>query len=150
MKEIKDDINRWGNIPHSWKGRMNIVKMTILPFNLQIQCNPYQITNGIFHRTRTKNFIIHIETLLLLLLSHFSHVQLYAIPEMAAHQAPPSLGFSRKEHWSGLPDILKTPNSQSSLQKEEWSWRNQTFLTSDYTTKLQSSRQYGTDTKTEI
>ena len=24
--------------------------------NLQIQCNPYQITNGIFHRTRTKNF----------------------------------------------------------------------------------------------
>ena len=24
--------------------------------NLQIQCDPYQITNGIFHRTRTKNF----------------------------------------------------------------------------------------------
>ena len=24
--------------------------------NLQIQCNPYQVTNGIFHRTRTKNF----------------------------------------------------------------------------------------------
>ena len=30
--------------------------------NLQIQCNPYQITNGIFHRTRTKYFIIHMET----------------------------------------------------------------------------------------
>ena len=30
--------------------------------NLQIQCNSYQITNGIFHRTRTKNFSIHIET----------------------------------------------------------------------------------------
>ena len=30
--------------------------------NLQIQCNPYQIINGIFHRTRTKNFIIHMET----------------------------------------------------------------------------------------
>ena len=30
--------------------------------NLQIQCNPYQITNGIFHRTRTKSFTIHIET----------------------------------------------------------------------------------------
>ena len=27
--------------------------------NLQTQCNPYQITNGIFHRTRTKNFTIH-------------------------------------------------------------------------------------------
>ena len=41
--------------------------------------------------------------LLLLLLSHFSHVRLCATPETAAHQAPPSLGFSRKEHWSGLP-----------------------------------------------
>ena len=30
--------------------------------NLQIQCNPYQITNDIFHRTRTKNFTIHMET----------------------------------------------------------------------------------------
>ena len=50
--------------------------------NLQIQCNPYQITNGIFHRTRTKNLAIHMET-------------------------------------------QKTPNSQSSLEKEEWSWRNQ-------------------------
>jgi len=41
--------------------------------------------------------------LLLLLLSHFSRVQLCATPETAAHQAPPSLGFSRQEHWSGLP-----------------------------------------------
>ena len=30
--------------------------------NLQIQWNPYQITNGTFHRTRTKNFTIHMET----------------------------------------------------------------------------------------
>ena len=50
--------------------------------NLQIQCNPYQITNGIFHKTRTKNFTIHMET-------------------------------------------QKTLNSQSSIEKEEWSWRNQ-------------------------
>ena len=41
--------------------------------------------------------------LLLLLLSRFSHVRLCAIPKMAAHQACPSLGFSRQEHWSGLP-----------------------------------------------
>ena len=41
--------------------------------------------------------------LLLLLLSRFSHVRLCETPEMAAHQAPPSLGFFRQEHWSGLP-----------------------------------------------
>ena len=50
--------------------------------NLQIQYSPYQITNGIFHRTWIKNFTIHMET-------------------------------------------QKTRNSQSSLMKEEWSWRNQ-------------------------
>ena len=43
------------------------------------------------------------DTLLLLLLSRFSRVRLCATPETAAHQAPPSLGFSRQEHWSGLP-----------------------------------------------
>ena len=31
MKEIKDDINRWRNTPCSWIGRINTVKMTILP-----------------------------------------------------------------------------------------------------------------------
>ena len=30
MKEIKEDTNRWRNIPCSWIGRINIVKMTIL------------------------------------------------------------------------------------------------------------------------
>ena len=40
--------------------------------------------------------------ILLLLLSHFSRVQLCVTPQTAAHQAPPSLGFSRQEHWSGL------------------------------------------------
>ena len=43
------------------------------------------------------------DRLLLLLLSHFSRVRLCATPQMAAHQAPLSLGFSRQEHWSGLP-----------------------------------------------
>ena len=39
--------------------------------------------------------------LLLLLLSRFSRVRLCATPQMAAHQAPPSMGFSRQEYWSG-------------------------------------------------
>ena len=41
--------------------------------------------------------------LLLLLLSRFNCVRLCVTPDTAAHQAPPSLGFSRQEHWSGLP-----------------------------------------------
>ena len=52
------------------------------------------------------------ESLLLLLLSHFSRVRLFATPETAAHQAPPSLGFSRQEHWSGLPFPSPTRESE--------------------------------------
>ena len=52
--------------------------------NLQIQCNPYQITVGIFHRIRTKNFTIHMET-------------------------------------------QNTLNSQSSLEKDVWSWSNRLY-----------------------
>ena len=82
MKEVKDDINSWGNIPCSWVGRINIVKMTILPKAIyRFKAIPI-ITNGIFHRTKTKIFTIHMET-------------------------------------------QKVPNSQSSLEKEEWSWRIQ-------------------------
>ena len=44
--------------------------------------NPIKLLMAFFHRTRTKNFTIHMET-------------------------------------------QKTPNSQSNLEKEEWSWRNQ-------------------------
>ena len=54
--------------------------------------------------------------LLLLLLSHFSCVWLCVTPETAAHQAPPSLGFSRQEHWSGLP--FPSPMQES----EKWEW----------------------------
>ena len=54
--------------------------------------------------------------LLLLLLSCFSCVQLCATPQMAAHQALPSLGFSRQEHWSGLP--FPYPMHES----EKWKW----------------------------
>ena len=49
--------------------------------------------------------------LLLLLLSYISRVQLCATPWTAAHQAPPSLGFSRQEHWSGL--LFPSPMHES-------------------------------------
>ena len=41
--------------------------------------------------------------MILLLLSHFSRVQLLATPWTAAYQAPPSMGFSRQQYWSWLP-----------------------------------------------
>ena len=56
-------------------------------------------------------------TLLLLLLSHFSR----ATPEMAAHQAPLSLGFSRQEHWSGFP--FPSPMQES----EKWKVKVKSF-----------------------
>ena len=84
-----------------------------------------------------------------------SSVWLFATPWTAAYQAPLSMGFSRQEYYSGLPlpsprfsaipiklpmvffiqleqkkvlicmETQKTLNSQSNLEQEEWSWRNQ-------------------------
>ena len=60
MKETKDNINRYS----MFLGRKNQYYENdyTTKHNLQIQCDFYQITNGIFHRTRTKNFTIHMET----------------------------------------------------------------------------------------
>ena len=55
MKEIKDDINRRRKIPCSRKNQYCENDYTTQS-NLQIQCNPYQTTNGILHRIRTKEF----------------------------------------------------------------------------------------------
>ena len=79
MKEIKDDLNIWRDTPRSWIGRIKYCENDYTTkCSLQVQCDPYQITNSILHRTRTKKFTIHMET-------------------------------------------QKTLNSQSSLEKEEWS-----------------------------
>ena len=55
--------------------------------------------------------------LLLLLPSRFSRGRLCATPWTAAHQAPPSLGFSRRKHWSGLP----FPSPMHESEKGKWS-----------------------------
>ena len=76
-------------------------------YNLQNQCNSYQITNDILHRNKTKYFKICME-------------------------------------------IQKTLNIQSNTEKRKTELEESGSLTSDYTTKLHSFKQYGTGTKTEI
>ena len=75
-------------------------------------------------------------SMLLLLppLSCFSRVQLCVTPEMAAHQAPPSLGFSRQEHWSGLP--FPSPMQES----EKWKWSRSVGSDSSWPHGLQPTR----------
>ena len=71
---------------------------------------------------------------LLLLLSRFSRVQLCETPETADHQAPQSLGFSRQEHWSGLP--FPSPMHES----EEWKWSCSVMSDSQQPHGLQPTR----------
>ena len=70
----------------------------------KIPCCPPETVN--YHNTLNR---------LLLLLSR-SVVSDSEIPQTADHQAPPSLGFSRREHWSGLP--FPSPMHES----EKWKW----------------------------
>jgi len=80
------------------------------------------------------NLQLGIRTLLLLLLSRFSHVWLCATPETAAHQAPPSLGFSRQEYWSRLP--FPSPVHES----EKWKWSRSVVSDPQWPHGLQPTR----------
>ena len=70
----------------------------------------------------------------LLLLSHFSCVRLCATPQTAAHQAPPSLGFSTQEHWNGLS--FPSPMHES----EKWKWSHSVMSDPQQPHGLQLSR----------
>ena len=89
-----------------WIGRINIVKMNILPKAICIQCNPYQATNGIFHRTRTNNFTICVETHNL-------------------EEPKQSFNFILFIYFFLSFSFYCKVMSQSNLEKEEWNWRNQ-------------------------
>ena len=96
-------------------------------------CSP---TTGAYMLSRVRVMIVTVTLLLLLLLllSRFSRVRLCATPETAAHQPPPSLGFSRQEHWSGLP--FPSPMQES----EKWKWSRSVVSDSQRPHGLQATR----------
>ena len=97
-----------------------------------------QISGSVGSFTRIRPHLLSMAAFLLeqllLLLSRFSRVRLCATPKMAAHQAPPSLAFSRQEHWSGLP--FPHPMHES----EKWKWRRSVVSNSSRPHGLQPPR----------
>ena len=101
---------------HFFSSSINFTSLVLRPFSFVISSfystgsypsSPYLKSNTKYSCQMPPRgiliFCLSLRHVLLLLLSHFSHVRLCATPQMAAHQASPSLGFSRQEHWSGLP-----------------------------------------------
>ena len=74
---------------------------------------------------------------LLLLLSRFSRVRLCATQQTAAHQASPSLGFSRQKYWSGVP--FPSPMHES----EKWKWSRVWLLVNPWTAAHQAPPSMG-------
>ena len=128
MSTIAQAVERW-----EFSYTISIIRK-IYDKNIGLQSKPNCIRNvptksiPVFLRYElheTKIFIAFIfvsqhcaqPMLLLLLLSLFSLVRLCATQQRAAHQAPRSLGFSRQEHWSGLPFPSPVPSPQDMFNK---------------------------------
>ena len=63
VKEIKDNINRWREIPCSWVGRINTVKMTIPPNAIyRFNVTPTKLPTAFSTELEPKNLTIHMET----------------------------------------------------------------------------------------
>ena len=72
-------------------------------FNLYIHLHFLHLRTG--YLTLIAHFLMRISNILCLVVSSLllNRVRLFATPWTVAHQAPPSMGFSRQEYWSGLP-----------------------------------------------
>ena len=81
-----------------------------------------------------------------------SRVILVTMPWTVTYHAPPSIGFSRQEYWSGLPFSSPEDLPNPGIEPRSPALQADALLSDPpgkYTTKLQSSRQYGAGTKTE-
>ena len=101
---------------------------TLKIYEINLWCLPHWIMWSV--SSTWKNALY----MLLLLLSRFSRVRLCATPEMAAHRAPLSLGFSRQEHWSVLP----FPSPVHEIEK--WKWSRSVVFNSSQPHGLQPTR----------